>query len=321
MQTSNHHTVLQQYVLRTLLYYDIFNYPLKCEEVFRFLGMNSITAGDVAAALNDLEERGKVQRVQDLYCIRAAEANAVRRIKGNITAEGFMGLARSKANFIASFPFVRGVLASGSLSKGYMDEESDLDFFIITAPNRLWIARTLLVMYKRIFLLNSHKFFCVNYFVDENHPQIEERNLFTATELATVIPLYGASQYRDLIRANQWLKLFFPNFSPRAVDKVPSAASKGVKKFMEGIFNVFFPAKLEHYFRKITYDRWERLYKKDYAKDDFDVAFKSREYASKNHPSNYQRKILDLYAERLKSFGLTTQASNAVVNCDEKTTL
>ena len=97
-----------------------------------------------------------------------------------------------------------------------MDEKSDLDFFIITAPKRLWIARTLLVMYKRFFLFNSHKYFCVNYFVDEDHLEIEEKNLFTATELATVIPLYGQVHYTNLLKANPWLKRFFPNYTPRS---------------------------------------------------------------------------------------------------------
>src|SRR5690606_3777846 len=104
--------------------------------------------------------------------------------RGNLMANKFSDIARKKAKLISQFPFVRGVMASGSLSKGYADEKSDIDFFIITIPNRLWIARTLLVLYKRIFLLNSHKFFCVNYFVDEKHLGIEEKNLFTATELA-----------------------------------------------------------------------------------------------------------------------------------------
>ncbi len=91
-----------------------------------------------------------------------------------------------------------------------MDERSDLDFFIITAPNRLWIARTLLVLYKRVFLANSHKHFCVNYFIDEKHLEIEEKNLFTATELATVIPLYGSKQYENLQGVNSWLARILP---------------------------------------------------------------------------------------------------------------
>jgi hypothetical protein len=48
---SNGITALQQHVLRTILYYDVFNYPLRAEEVFQFLGTNSVVQQDVARAL------------------------------------------------------------------------------------------------------------------------------------------------------------------------------------------------------------------------------------------------------------------------------
>lgn len=306
MQKTEADIILHQHVIKTLLYYDIFNYPLRSSEVFLFLGMNSITEKDVIHALTALMEDKLLFRFNEFYSIQPNEANIDRRIKGNIAAEKYLHMAKRKARFISKFPFVRAVLASGSLAKGYMDEKSDLDFFIITAPKRLWIARTLLVMYKRIFLLNSHKYFCVNYFVDEDHLEIEEKNLFTATELATVIPLYGAQHYARFLEVNPWLVEFFPNYVPRLTREVPESNIRGFKKRIESIINIFFANKLESYFRNLTLNRWRRLYEKEYPKADFEIAFKSKEYASKNHPQHFQRKIMELYAEKLKLFGLSS---------------
>lgn len=221
-------------------------------------------------------------------------------------ADRCLHVAQKVSKLIARFPFVRGVLASGSLSKGYMDEKSDIDFFIITAPRRLWIARTLLVMYKRIFLKGSHKHFCVNYFVDEDHLEIEEKNLFTATELATVLPLHGAEQYTRLIETNSWLKKVFPNFIARSIEQVPSTATNGFKKVAEGLINAFFAINIESFFRNLTMKRWKTLYEKEYSKADFDIAFKSKAYASKNHPQHFQRKIMDIYAEKMKLFDFSS---------------
>lgn len=39
-----------------------------------------------------------------------------------------MSIAKYRAKFIAKFPFVKAVGISGSLSKGYYDNESDIDF-------------------------------------------------------------------------------------------------------------------------------------------------------------------------------------------------
>ena len=303
MLTNEADIKLKKHIVNTLLYYDIFNYPLKSSEVFRFLGMNSITERDVLVALNKLTEDLIVFRFEDFYSIQPTEETVHRRKKGNLAAEGFYQLAHTKAAFIAKFPFVRAVLASGSLSKGYMDEKSDLDFFIITAPKRLWIARTLLVTYKRFFLFNSHKYFCANYFVDEHHLEIEEKNLFTATELATALPLYGAQYYKRLMAENLWLKGFFPNYSPRPIGKVPESKTEGFKKMLEWCFDVLGGGSLESFCRGITRARWKRLYQKEYPATDFEVAFKSKEYASKNHPNHFQRKVMDLYAKKINEFG------------------
>jgi hypothetical protein len=207
-----------------------------------------------------------------------------------------------KAKFIASFPFVRGVLATGSLSKGYMDEESDLDFFVITSPRRLWITRTLLVLFKRIFLGNSHKFFCINYFIDEDHLEIEEKNIFSATELVTILPLVNKNLYIRLLSENDhWLTRFLPNYRVRntaLVHEVPRGLMK--RSFERGI-NVFGGRILEKFCMWITMRRWRTRYWEAYSREDFNLAFKSREYVSKNHPKNYQKKVMDLLASKLSA--------------------
>jgi predicted nucleotidyltransferase len=285
-----------------MLYFDIFDYPLSSTEVFRFLGTNSLTEEKVVASLEELATRKIVHKFDEFYSVQPAEGNISRRVKGNAEAIRYLTIARRKAQLISKFPFVRAVLASGSLAKGYMDHNSDIDFFIVTAPGRLWIARTLLVLYKRIFLLNSHKYFCVNYFVDEDHLEIEDKNLFTATELATVIPLYGGKIYSQLLRKNSWIRERFPNFTERPTMNVPDTSTRGLKKILEAIINFIFVNQIEAYCQAVTMNRWRRLYEKKYSKADFDIAFKSKGYASKNHPQHFQRKVMELYAEKLKSF-------------------
>jgi hypothetical protein len=184
-----------------------------------------------------------------------------------------------------------------------MDDECDLDFFIVTAPKRLWIARTLLVTYKRIFLKNSHKRFCVNYFIDTGHLEIEEQNLFTATELATVIPLYGGEYYQQLLSKNmEWLLRFFPNFKPRAYDGVPADKPSLLKTLSEKMLSLFFGNQLNKLLMLVTLRRWKKLYRKKYDRADFKIAFKTKEYASKNHPRNFQKMVMEQYSQKLEAF-------------------
>jgi hypothetical protein len=294
-------TVLQEHILRTLLYYDIFNYPLKADEVLRFLGTRHTQVDILRQELDHLVSEGQIFRFGEFYSISDNASNIERRQHGNREAERCLHLAFKKAKLISRFPFVRAVLASGSLSKGYMDEKSDLDFFIITKPGRLWIARMLLVMYKRIFLFNSHKYFCVNYFIDTDHLEIEEKNLFTATELATAIPLYGREHYLKLHQQNAWVLNFFPNYTPRpTADVAPSVVGR-FKGLLEKAINVFGGNRLEEHFMKLTWERWMKMYGQQYGQQDFKVAFKTKNYASKNHPRHYQKKVVTLYTEKVKA--------------------
>jgi hypothetical protein len=304
MQNKPDDIILGRSVLRTLLYFDIFNYPLNADEVLRFLGINSVNEADVEQALQRLTREKVLFHCKGFYGLTNNEETVNRRLKGNSEAKKTLPLAHRQAHLIYKFPFVRAVLASGSLSKNYMDEKSDLDFFVITSPGRLWIARMLIVIYKRVVLRNSFKYFCVNYFVDENHLEIEEKNQFTATELATILPLYSAKHYHKLIEANStWLKRFFPNFKPRKTSHLTEPA-KGfiLKKISEILLNVV-AKPVEWLFMVLTLKRWKRIYGKAYASNDFDIAFKTKKYVSKNHPRHYQQKIIELYDQKLIAIG------------------
>jgi hypothetical protein len=293
---------LQQSVVKTLLYFDIFRYPLKTEEIYKFLRSNTIADIDLQNALETLVHKGCAFRHFDFYSVQQDQDLVARRLNGNRNAQKLMAFAKQRAKLIGRFPFVQGVMASGSFSKGYMDENSDLDFFVITATGRLWIARTMIALFKRIFFLNSHKYFCCNYFIDVDHLEIGEKNLFTATELATLLPLYGASIYQRLIQANSWTTRFFPNFKPHPVEDVPENTAYFPKSFMEYFLRGLTGERMEIYFMGLALKRWKNQYGRKYALVDFDIAFKTSRHVSKNHPNHFQRKILERYREKVNDF-------------------
>jgi hypothetical protein len=295
---------LQQDILCALLYFDIFNYPLRSGEVFRFLRTNSDDERIVEHNLQLLSQQQLIFSFGEFYTLQNNPDLMNRRIRGNKLAATRIPLAQKQAKLIAAFPFVRAVMASGSLSKDFMDEKSDLDFFIVTEPGKLWMARTMLVMFKRLFLFNSHKNFCINYFVDEHHLRIEEQNLFTATELATVMPLYNWQIYFDLQTQNiQWLKGYFPNYQPRKPLTVINVKTWFGKPLLEKLLSIFGNS-LELLFMKLTLKRWNRIYKDKYGDADFKVAFKTNGHTSKNHPRNYQKTVIERYKQKVDDFSV-----------------
>lgn len=300
MSVARHDNVSQN-ILKTLLYFDIFNYPLESKEVYHFLQSNHVTEKIINEKLHQLADEGLTYKFGKFFSLHNNDSMIDRRIRGNQEALRFMELARRQAQLINRFPFVRAVMASGSLSKGYMDETCDLDFFVVTKANRLWIARTLLVLYKRLFLKNSHKYFCVNYFIDENNLEIEEKNLFTATELTTLVPLSGDGYQHRLMNANTWVRDFLPNH--RVVNNIESKEEEPrLKKFYEGLLNILIPSLTNTILMNLTLRRWKRLYAKKYDSGDFKIAFKTKKNESKNHPNYYQKRVMELYREKKETF-------------------
>jgi len=292
---------LAESIIRTLAYYDLFDYPLSATEIFCKLPTNHTSLRAVESELPMLEQQSIVFRFGKYYSLQNNQALEHRRVQGNQLAEKLMRIAMAKAKLIARFPFVLSVMVSGSLSKGYADEQSDIDFFIITQPGRLWIARMLLVLYKRIFLMNSHKYFCVNYFIDSAHLEIGEKNIFTATELATLIPLSGARYHQQLIEQNPWIEQYFPNFKPdfQSDKEVDESMSK---RKLEWIFNRCFPDWLDRFFMQLTFRRWKKMYGQSHAGSQFEIAFKTNRHVSKNHPKNYQLQVVKRFEARVDSY-------------------
>lgn len=296
-------------IWRVLLYFEVFSYPLTAEEVFHYLDLPfGTTEGpaareEVSDALNGLVARGSIVRFGDFYQIQNRPSWAEARLDWNRRADTYLPIANRVSRLIACFPFIRAVFVSGSLSKHCMKPDSDIDFFLITAPGRLWLTRTLLVLFKKIFLFNSHKYFCVNYFIDTEHLEIEEKNLFTATEIVTLLPLYGQEWCARFSEANNWAQRRYPNFPKRISGATPSDRRGWGKKLAEYLLGGRPGAWLDRKAMRLTVWFWRRKFS-HLDPETFDAALKSRHYVSKHHPLHFQQRVLEAYEKRVQEMGI-----------------
>ncbi|MFZ4796090.1 MAG: nucleotidyltransferase domain-containing protein [Bacteroidia bacterium] len=287
-------------IIKTLIYFDVFSYPLTLEQIHHFFQDCQIEDSIIDQSLNGLCENNIIYKIGNFYSIHNNQELVNKRIIGNKYAEKVTKKALRNARLIGSFPYVREVCISGSLSKGYMDESGDVDFFIITKSERLWIARTLLILYKKIFLLNSRKYFCVNYFIDENNLEIPDKNIFTATEILTLIPTYQSTFYHQFITKNNWAFDFLPN---RIIDKNIQIVHKNtfIKTISEKLLDSKLGEKLDGLFMKLTIKKWKQKF--NYMrKEQFELAMRSRKYVSKHHPQSFQEKVLNKITEKVNEF-------------------
>ncbi len=301
---------LQQNILRTLLYYDIFDYPLKDEEVFKFLPENSISQTDFKNQLKTIcHEPDSVIREHNGYVFLEPKKNLVsQRLEREYISFRKWKTAKRVTTLIKNFPFVRAVFISGSLSKNNSDKKADLDFMLITAPSRLWICRSLLMLFKKTFLFNSYKYFCINYLITEDNLEIEEKNIFTATEIAYIKSTYNSGLMNKFIASNLWIKNYFPNYTEgdETLHGTPvkiSNCSCFLRKILEVPFKGKFGDWLETKLLHQTVRHWKKKYS-HISDEEREQMFKSTMKESKTHPHNMQKKILEMYNEKLKQFNL-----------------
>lgn len=292
-------------ILRILLYYDIWHYPLTARELYTFLPVNSIGFSEFCTQLDAACSTGYVFEHGGYFFVKGKTPAVVQiRASGERHARRLWKAARLASGIIRRFPFVRGVFVSGDLSKNATHPESDVDFFVLTEPGRLWITRTMLILFKKIFLLNSKKFFCINYLVATDHLTFDDRNIFTATEIAQLKPMVNSSLFYRYLAANEWIKNFFPNFDVSTLT-LPAAENtpSRVQQLLEWPFRFVDADTLDCWLREKMEVLWKRRYP---ALDDATrkVIFRCDRGESRAYVGNFQEKILALYHRKLVEFGL-----------------
>ncbi len=292
---------LSKNILRVLLYFDMFKHPLKAEEIFHCCTEQPNSLLMVEHELGLLMSCHLIMKKNGYFFLEDNQSFVERRIVGEAKAKKTWMIALRFSKLISRFPFVRGVYISGSLSKGYMDKDGDIDYFIVTKPRRLWLSRSLLIFFKKIFLLNSRKYFCLNYFIDEDTLRIPDKNYFTATELVFLLPTYNHELYLELMRRNSWVKRYYPDFPLRGNYRVVPAKRYFTKNIFEAIFKGAIGEKLDVFFFRITIHHWKRKFT-HFDEKTFDLRLRSKKNVSKHHPRGFQEKILKQWEEKIDLF-------------------
>jgi hypothetical protein len=212
-------------------------------------------------------------------------------------------MGRAATFVIKRFPFVRGIMVSGDLSKNLATKGSDVDFFIITSPDRLWIARALLILFKKVFLFNSKKFFCLNTFLSSDRLTLDDKNIYVAAEVAYLKPMFNLRLFEEFRQANSWILDFFPNFDARFLPSpVTMARDRGsfLQKLLELPFTLIPSDGLDTLLLRMMEQVWKRRYP-EIDSERRARSFRSTKTESRTYPTDYQELVLTWYAERRKA--------------------
>lgn len=289
----------------TLSYSDIFDYPLTSEEIWRFLiSEKRFSQKEVQDAL---DTKNIILNKDTFYYLPKRTHILNKRAKNDIYSDKKYNIAHKISSYMGKFPAVLFVGLTGSVAMHNAQQNDDIDLFIITKKNTLWLSRFCMVILLAYLGVRRKKNetqpkdkICINLYMDEEQlvfPK-NKQNLYTAHEVVQIKPLFSKNNtYERFILENKWVEKFLPNSLEKKLDmkKVRYEDSKEKNNFINFLishFLIFFILFLESFAKRLQL--W--YMKEDGIKEnvsDHMIAF---------YPHVYSEKILTLYKKRIKQY-------------------
>lgn len=198
--------------LLTIIYHDIFDYPLTSVE---------LSIWEVGKSITGIASNKNIARKNNFYFVKGRENMIKRRIKNEKHSKEKLGIAKKASKLISKIPMVSFVGVTGALAMKNASKNSDIDLLIITEKDSLWTTRILVYLILFVFGFkirsplnkNEKDKLCLNMWLDETNLiwNRKDRNIYTSHEIAQIIPLVNKNKtYEKFLKKNKWILDYWP---------------------------------------------------------------------------------------------------------------
>lgn len=201
--------------LLTVLYHNIFEYPLTANELIKWEVSRKFPVSPTSPRLRGASKNG-------YYFLKGREKLIKIRQQREKIAKRKMVIARKASVVLKIIPSIKLVGVTGALAMGNTKRESDIDLMIVTSIDTLWLTR--LVAYAVLALAglkirragetDEKDKLCLNMWLDEANLiwPAKDRNMYSAHEFGQLMPLVNKNHtYEHLMQKNIWIKDYWPN--------------------------------------------------------------------------------------------------------------
>ncbi len=278
-------------VIRTLSYFDIFDYPLTFSEIKKYLCCKKEISDD--ELYDSITLVSVIQEFDGFYYLLGRSKIVQMRVERYEISTGKLAKAKIISRILSYIPTIKYIGISGSLSMNNTALSDDIDLFFITRKNTLWITRffvNVILLLARQKRKKRNKYakdkICPNMFMDESRLTFgpKQRTLYTAHEIVQMKSLEDKySSYQNLLTKNKWIRDYLPNIT---IEQVRTRRLSFVKRLLiksiQPIERVSYLLQ-KAYMRKITGETIQRT----------KAAF---------HPIDKQKIIMDMYTLRVNRY-------------------
>jgi predicted nucleotidyltransferase len=197
--------------ITSLIYHDIFDYPLTMGEITKWKAGRRYRTGEPEVRFN-----------QGFYHLAGKEGIILKRLLRERISARKMEIARKAGQILKFIPTLKMVGVTGALAMGNAGEESDVDLLLVTRKRTLWTTRLATMILLSLFGIKRRKYgekeekdkLCLNLWLDEDSLawSKKDRNIYTAHEICQIQPLFDKEKtFARFLAANGWVKAFWPN--------------------------------------------------------------------------------------------------------------
>lgn len=245
---------IEEAVLKTLSYFDIFDYPLTAFELWKWFYVGKvdgefkkINVGDVVKSLRESEYiKQRIESRDGFYYLKGRASIVSTRMDRYRLAERKYHRALRVASFLRFLPFVKMVGVCNTLAYSNSKREADIDLFIVTKRRRVWQTRFWVTGFLKLLNMRprpgkTQDTICPSFFIDEDHLSVQglalEKDIYLPYWVAQVVPIYDEGVYESFYRANEWVRFSLPN----VLQYVPTfRRSLSQVRWSKLVYSVFF---------------------------------------------------------------------------------
>lgn len=217
-------------ILRTIAYFDIYNWPLRAEEIWKWqYNLNNdkiLLLEEIFEVLKNEEIKTVLQEKDGFYFMRGKENILSERAEKYLYAERKYKKVMRLARIFSFFPFIKMISVCNDLGYSNAPDGSDIDLFIVSSRKRIWLARLMITGFLKLFRMrpgeNPRDAICPSFFVDEDNINLEKLALKDGAGgindphfsywICQMSPVLQKENFNEKFsEENKWAKKFLPN--------------------------------------------------------------------------------------------------------------
>ena len=203
----------EEAVEKTLLYSSLFNSGINKEHFHKSVFDVEMNKEELERVLLKLYIQNKIYFKDDTVFLNyTSPLNNKPKAKAN-------QLKNKKALRLLDFiPFISSASLSGGTAHYGYENHNDIDLFIITKPNAIYIVYAFIHVLSLLFRVRKE--LCANYLIDERCMEIKNpHDFYTAHQIISLKAIKNKKLLNCFFNQNNWVKKYFPNFSWEKADK------------------------------------------------------------------------------------------------------